>query len=869
MKKRILAGLLSLCLLLALLPATVWAGGDETYAGLTVGGQTLQFSETASGEGWSYDGNYTLTLTDYSGSGIVFTPYDIDHSWLNLVINGSNTFPGIALNSLYITYTGPEHGRLNLSGNGTIDLNNGSFLGSSQTEKIVCIKSGSEISMTNGNGSVMGENGQITVESGAVLNITENASGGSLGANRFYINGGTVNSTNIQQVTLYETSEDKGFSISDGGTLKLVRTEGNGGGAVLLKESLLTGLTATDGNGNPGYFCGENSVGYGYIGPSSESGYADAYFTVIIRAAGSCAHQWSDWETTREASCTDAGEQTRICGVCQDTQTQSIPALGHQLTYTQSSTGITQSCARESCGHTASAALSAVNGVYTGAAVENASVTCDDGWIGSVPSITYADHVNAGTATATVAIGDVSASVEFQIAKASSHTLTLGNLSQTSGSVSAVTWTVAPADSTAQVRVEYQVPVSAVSCGHVHDESCGENGENCTHQHDEACGYREAGTEWTAALPTEAGSYPVRARLTESSNLELAAADAYTTGTLTVRTSSSGGGDSSGNSGSSGSSGNTTTETTTNSDGSKTTTVTDKKTGAVTETTRYTDGSTLVVETTTDGAVTTTETAANGVKVKTVDEPGEDVTATVTIPRSVDEVTVTIPAEVDYGMVAVNAETGEIIKRSVPTGDGMLVKLDGSAELVLVDNAKDFTDTNNHWAENAIDFISAHGMMNGTGETTFSPGSQLTRGMLAVVLYNFEGNPENSFAGTFSDVASDAWYADGVNWAAGLGVVSGYGNGRFGAENSITREQMATIFYNYAKTKGYDVTADTDLSGYTDAGSVNSYAADAMRWAVHAGLIEGTTGSTLSAQDNATRAQVATIFMRFVECIVK
>ena len=99
------------------------------------------------------------------------------------------------------------------------------------------------------------------------------------------------------------------------------------------------------------------------------------------------------------------------------------------------------------------------------------------------------------------------------------------------------------------------------------------------------------------------------------------------------------------------------------------------------------------METKKDGTVTTTETAKNGVKVKTVDEPGKDVTAQITIPESVGEAVVTIPADVGCGMVAVNADTGEIVKLSVPAEDGMTVKLDGSAELVLVDRSRDFTDT--------------------------------------------------------------------------------------------------------------------------------------------------------------------------------
>ena len=319
----------------------------------------------------------------------------------------------------------------------------------------------------------------------------------------------------------------------------------------------------------------------------------------------------------------------------------------------------------------------------------------------------------------------------------------------------------------------------------------------------------------------------------------------YVKGTLTVRTKSSGGG------GGSSSSSNTTTETTTNPDGSKTTTVTDKKTGTVTETTKYKDGSTLVVETKKDGTVTTTETSANGVKVKTVDEPGEDTTATVTIPRSVGEATVTIPADVDYGMVAVDAETGEIVKLSVPTEDGMTVKLDGSANLVLEDRSKNFTDTRNHWAEDAIDFATAHEMFSGTSDTTFTPDSPMTRAMLMTVLARFDGH---------DTAGGSVWYEKGMAWAVANGVSDGSN-----PNGSITREQFATMLWRYAGSPA----VSGSLTSFSDHAKVSGYATDAMRWAVSTGIIGGMGDGTLAPQGNATRAQVATMLMRFVENLTK
>lgn len=305
-------------------------------------------------------------------------------------------------------------------------------------------------------------------------------------------------------------------------------------------------------------------------------------------------------------------------------------------------------------------------------------------------------------------------------------------------------------------------------------------------------------------------------------------------------------------SGGSGSS-STTTTTTKNDDGSTTTTVTNKTTGTVTETTKYTDGSTLVVETEKDGTVTTTETTVENVVVKTVDEPGEDVTATVTIPRSVGTATVTIPADTTPGTVAVDATTGEIVKLSVPTEDGLTVKLDGSASLILVDNSKDFTDTSGHWAEDAIDFVTAHEMFQGTSTSaaTFSPENTMTRAMLMTVLTRFDG---------YDTEGGAVWYEKGMEWAVSKGVSDGSN-----PNGSITREQFAVMLYRYAGSPA----VSSSIDHFTDADKVSGYAADAMRWAVSTGIIGGMGDGTLAPQGSATRAQVATMLMRYVEHLTK
>ena len=311
---------------------------------------------------------------------------------------------------------------------------------------------------------------------------------------------------------------------------------------------------------------------------------------------------------------------------------------------------------------------------------------------------------------------------------------------------------------------------------------------------------------------------------------------------------------SSGGSSSGGSSITTTTEK--NEDGSITTTVTNKKTGTVTKTTKYEDGSTLVVKSEADGTVTTTETRADNVTIRTVDEPGKDVEVTVTLPQDVDETVVTVPIDADYGMVAVDADTGEIVSLSVPTEDGLMVNVDGTMNLVIVDNAKDFKDTNGHWAEDAIDFAAAHEFFAGVTEDTFAPDSPMTRAMLVTVLARFDGQ---------DTTGGSVWYETAMTWAKENGISDGSNpNGQ------ITREQLAAMLYRYAASKGYDTDLDSvEIQNFADYDDISEYAEEALVWAVDAGIMRGTSSNTLSPGGSATRAQVATILMRFCEYIVE
>ncbi len=173
------------------------------------------------------------------------------------------------------------------------------------------------------------------------------------------------------------------------------------------------------------------------------------------------------------------------------------------------------------------------------------------------------------------------------------------------------------------------------------------------------------------------------------------------------------------------------------------------------------------------------------------------------------------------------------------------------------------------WYEDAVQYMKDNGLMAGTSATTFAPDATTTRGMIVTILYRLEKEPAAAAASSFSDIAAGEWYSDAVAWAAANNIVSGYENGTFGAGDVITREQMAAILFRYASFKGYDVTKTADLSAFADAAQVSAYAADAMKWANAAGLISGTSATTLAPAGSATRAQAASILMRFCENVAK
>lgn len=185
-----------------------------------------------------------------------------------------------------------------------------------------------------------------------------------------------------------------------------------------------------------------------------------------------------------------------------------------------------------------------------------------------------------------------------------------------------------------------------------------------------------------------------------------------------------------------------------------------------------------------------------------------------------------------------------------------------------------FTDmpSTTNWAHNGIDFVVAHKLFAGTSDTTFEPNTKLTRAMIVEILYCLEGEPAVEAENPFTDVSGSAWYTKAVLWAASNNIVAGIGNGRFDPNGTATREQAATILYEYARFKGCDVDVYGDLSSFADAGSVSTFARAPMTWAVAEGLISGAVinGRTLlDPQGVTTRAQFAMIMMQYVLNVVK
>ncbi len=185
----------------------------------------------------------------------------------------------------------------------------------------------------------------------------------------------------------------------------------------------------------------------------------------------------------------------------------------------------------------------------------------------------------------------------------------------------------------------------------------------------------------------------------------------------------------------------------------------------------------------------------------------------------------------------------------------------GTTEETTTSTQAPFTDVSESaWFSEAVTYVWENDMMNGVGNNEFDPDGEVTRGMMVQVIYNISGSTETP-SGSFTDVAPDAWYANAVNWAASEGIVTGYGDGKFGPEDAVTREQIALMLHNYAEYAGMDVRAEGDITKFSDCWDTSSWALHGMEWAVGTGLFNGDDNGKLNPGANATRAQLAKILM--------
>lgn len=229
-------------------------------------------------------------------------------------------------------------------------------------------------------------------------------------------------------------------------------------------------------------------------------------------------------------------------------------------------------------------------------------------------------------------------------------------------------------------------------------------------------------------------------------------------------------------------------------------------------------------------------------------------------------VILTVPAtDTNPGTVAVlvyEDGTREVVRKSVAGDGSVTIPLNGSAKVEITDNSKQFSDVPaTNWEADAVAFASAHELLNGTSDSTFSPEQPLSRSMLAVVLHNLEDNPSQALTSSFNDVDNTKWYAEGVAWASEKGIITGYSKGQFGPDDNITREQLAVMLWRYA---GSPATANNELN-FADAGETSSWALEAMCWAAENGIINGKGNGILDPGGKATRAQAAQILKNFLE----
>ncbi len=251
----------------------------------------------------------------------------------------------------------------------------------------------------------------------------------------------------------------------------------------------------------------------------------------------------------------------------------------------------------------------------------------------------------------------------------------------------------------------------------------------------------------------------------------------------------------------------------------------------------------------------------------------KDGTYAVTLPTNSKGPVLAILPNVKGGQVAMIMHkdgTQEVVRKSVLRDGDMYLLLEADATIRLVDYVSTFQDVNSEaWYASAVDFVSGRGLFSGVSGNSFAPEATLNRGALVTVLYALEQPGAQTVEERFSDVGAGDWYAQGTAWAVETGVISGYGNGRFGPQDPVTREQLALMLYQYANSLSADAGGRSSLAGFKDGGNVSSWAAEAVSWAVDAGILSGRTGGILDPSGPATRAEAAVMLCQFMSFLLE
>lgn len=257
---------------------------------------------------------------------------------------------------------------------------------------------------------------------------------------------------------------------------------------------------------------------------------------------------------------------------------------------------------------------------------------------------------------------------------------------------------------------------------------------------------------------------------------------------------------------------------------------------------------------------------AGGVTAKIEEKSGERTKYSVWLPDDIEQAAVRFPYAMASIYTVASMPDGTLLPITNFDAESVVVYVTGACDIQFVENKKTFNDVGEQWYKESVAFVSARGIMNGVGENTFAPDELLSRAMLAQILYNFDSDSISGISSEFKDIPFGIWFDDAVNWASAVGLVNGFGDNTFRPYDDITREQLVTILYRYFNFKGYKAAAGNDLSAFSDEDKVSDWALDAVEWAVGNGLISGVSQTVLAPDAAASRAEAATIFMRF--CIL-